>query len=457
MMSPLRPTRRLRDAVDHVAKRSPARLVLVVFASIIAVITVLLSVPAATLGPGRAPFVDALFTAVSAVCVTGLTTVSTAAYWSPFGQAVILVGVKVGGLGVMTLASVLALAVSRRIGLTHRLLVASETKETRLGEVGTLVRAVLITSVVVEVVLICALLPRFLAMGHSPGGALWQAVFMSLSIFNNAGFVILDGGLAPHVGDWAMGLPIIIGGAVGALGFPVLLNVADRWRRPRAWSLHTKLTLATYGLLALGGAAVLGALEWANPATLGRLSLSERLLTTLMFGVNSRSSGLSTIDVAELREASWLVQDALMFVGGGSASTAGGIKVTTFAVLVLAIVAEARGDRDIEAFGMRVRTSGVRLAVAVAFLGATLVGGAALALLLLTDQHLDVVLFEVISAFGTVGLSTGITAELPDGGKYVLSALMFAGRTGTMTLAAALALRQRRRLIRMPAQRPIIG
>jgi len=177
----------------------------------------------------------------------------------------------------------------------------------------------------------------------------------------------------------------------------------------------------------------------------------------LFFGVNSRSSGLSTIEVADMREASWLVQDALMFVGGGSASTAGGIKVSTFAVLVLAIVAEARGDRDIEAFGMRVRTSGVRLAVAVAFLGSTLVGLATLGLLLVTDFHLDVVLFEVISAFGTVGLSAGITPELPDSGKYILSALMFAGRTGTMTLAAALALRQRRRVIRLPAQRPIIG
>src|SRR5690625_817502 len=305
-MSPAPQARRLRDAVDRVAKRSPARFVLGVFAAIILVVTALLRVPAATLGPGRAPFVDALFTAVSAVCVTGLTTVSTAAYWSPFGQAVILVGVKVGGLGVMTLASVLALAVSRRIGLTHRLLVASETQETRLGEVGTLIRAVLITSLTVEILLIVVLLPRFVGLGYSAGESLWQATFMSLSIFNNAGFVILDGGLAPHVGDWAMVLPIIVGGAIGALGFPVLLNVADRWRRPRTWSLHAKLTLSTYGLLTVGGALVLGALEWTNSATLGGLGVSEKVLSSLLFGVNSRSSGLSTIDVAELREASWL-------------------------------------------------------------------------------------------------------------------------------------------------------
>lgn len=456
-MSPAPQARRLRDAVDRVAKRSPARFVLGVFAAIILVVTALLRLPVATAGAERAPVADALFTAVSAVCVTGLTTVPTAEYWSTFGQAVIIIGVKVGGLGVMTLASVLALAVSRRIGLTHRLLVASETQETRLGEVGTLVRAVLITSLTVEILLIVVLLPRFVGLGYSAGESLWQATFMSLSIFNNAGFVILDGGLAPHVGDWAMVLPIIVGGAIGALGFPVLLNVADRWRRPRTWSLHAKLTLSTYGLLTVGGALVLGALEWTNSATLGGLGVSEKVLSSLFFGVNSRSSGLSTIEVADMREASWLVQDALMFVGGGSASTAGGIKVSTFAVLVLAIVAEARGDRDIEAFGMRVRTSGVRLAVAVAFLGSTLVGLATLGLLLVTDFHLDVVLFEVISAFGTVGLSAGITPELPDSGKYILSALMFAGRTGTMTLAAALALRQRRRVIRLPAQRPIIG
>lgn len=452
-----------RDWLDHIARNSPARLALMVFASIIAVVTVLLSLPAATASGERAPFVDALFTATSAVCVTGLVTVDTATYWSPFGQAVILVGIKIGGLGVMTLASILGLAVSRRIGLTQRMLAASETKTTRLGEVGSLIRAVVVASLAIEGTLTLVLVPRFLALGEPLGTSLWHGLFMALSIFNNAGFVIIDGGLTPYVGDWWLGLPIVVGTAIGAIGFPVILDVArslgDRRRRPpwTRWNLHTKLSLSTYGLLMAASVVAIGAFEWTNPNTFGPLPLDEKVLASLVQGTNPRSSGLATVDTGEMREATWFITDALMFVGGGSASTAGGIKVTTFAVLVLAIVAEARGDRDVEAFGRRIGSSTVRLAVSVAFLGATLVGVSTLALLTLTDLELDVVLFEVISAFATVGLSTGITPDLPDGGKYVLSALMFAGRTGTMTLAAALAIRERRRVIRMPNERPVIG
>jgi Trk-type K+ transport system membrane component len=452
-----------RDWVDHVARNSPARLALLVFASIVAVVTALLSLPAATADGVRAPFVDALFTATSAVCVTGLVTVDTATYWSGFGQAVILVGIKIGGLGVMTLASILGLAVSRRIGLTQRMLAASETRTTRLGEVGSLVRAVIAASLVIEAALTLVLVPRFLALGESFGAALWHGLFMALSIFNNAGFVVIEGGLGPFVGDWWLGLPIVVGTAIGAIGFPVILDVArsfrERRRRPvwTRWNLHTKLTLTTYGLLMAGAILTIGAFEWTNPDTFGPLQLDEKILASLVQGTNVRSSGLATVDPGEMREATWFISDALMFVGGGSASTAGGIKVTTFAVLVLAIVAEARGDRDVEAFGRRIGSTTVRLAVSVAFLGSTLVGVATLALLTLTDLHLDVILYEVISAFATVGLSTGITPDLPDAGKYVLSALMFAGRTGTMTMAAALALRERRRVIRMPNERPVIG
>ena len=180
-------------------------------------------------------------------------------------------------------------------------------------------------------------------------------------------------------------------------------------------------------------------------------------MTALINGVNARSSGLSTIPPEHMHEATWFLQDALMFVGGGSASTAGGIKVSTFAVLLLAILAEARGDQDIEAFGRRITPSTVRLSVAVAFIGASVIGFATLLLLQMTNLSLDRILFEVISAFATVGLSTGITPTLPASAKYVIVALMFVGRVGTMTAASALALRERRRVIRMPEASPMIG
>ena len=455
-MEPKSLLQKLRDRIDEIAERSPARLALLVFASIITMVTALLSLPVATTSGQRAPFADALFTATSAVCVTGLVTVDTATYWSAFGQSVILVGIAIGGLGVMTIASILALAVSRHIGLTQRMLTATETK-TKLGQVGSLVRTVIATSVVVEGVLALVLIPRFLTLGEPFGAAVWHGVFMALSIFNNAGFVVLEEGLVPYIGDWWMGLPIVIGTFLGAVGFPVLLNIRHAWRTPRRWTLHTKLTLTTYTALTVGTFLLIPAFEWTNPRTFGPLPLDEKILAALVNSVNARSSGLSTVPISDMREATWFLQDALMFVGGGVASTAGGIKVTTLAVLVLAIIAEARGDRDVEVFRRRIPPDTVRLAVAVAFIGSSLVGLSTLALLEITGLRLDVILFEVISAFATVGLSTGITPHLPDAAKYVLVALMFAGRTGTMTVAAALALRSSRRVIRMPEERPSIG
>nr|WP_246464984.1 potassium transporter TrkG [Ruania alkalisoli] len=448
---------RLREAVDDVARHSPARMTLVVFASVVGIVTALLSLPIATSTGQRAPFADALFTATSAVCVTGLVTVDTATYWSPFGQVVILVGIQIGGLGVMTLASILGLAVSRRIGLTQKLLAAAETKTTRLGEVGSLLRAVLATIAVIEGALWIVLFPKYLLIGYPLGEALWHSLFQAISIFNNAGFIIEEGGLGQYAGDWWMVMPIIIGAFIGALGFPAILSISRNWRRPRQWSLHAKLTVATSTILWVVGTLAIGLLEWANPRSFGTLPAADRILNAMLAGMTPRSSGFSTVDIATMTESTWFIQDALMFVGGGSASTGGGIKVTTFAVMVLAILAEARGDPDIEAFGRRIAPTVLRLAVAVAFVGATLVGAGTLALLVLTDLHLDVVLFEVISAFATCGLSTGITANLPDSAKYVLSALMFTGRLGTMTMAAALALRDRRRVIRLPEERPTIG
>lgn len=447
----------VRDLVDRVARHSPARLAVTVFAGVVGLATLLLWQPAATVSGERPSFITALFTATSAVCVTGLTVVDTPTYWSGYGQVVIAVAIKIGGLGVMTLASILGLAVSRRIGLTQRLLTASETKTNRLGEVGTLIRAVIAASVAIEVSLALILFPRFLTLGEPVGKAAWESAFLAISTFNNAGFLIMPEGLLPYVGDWWMCLPIVVGTFIGAIGFPVILNLWQNRYTLHRIALHTKLTLTMSLALVVVGVVLIGWFEWFNPQTFGSEPVATRILASLVAGVTPRSSGFSTVDVAEMSEATWFLTDALMFVGGGSASTAGGIKVTTLAVMLLAIIAEARGDRDIDAFGRRIDRSTLRLAVAVSFIGATTVGIATLLLLWMTNHTLDVILFEVISAFATCGLSTGITASLPDGAKLVLAALMFFGRTGTMTLAAALALRSRRRVIRLPEERPIIG
>nr|WP_232229623.1 potassium transporter TrkG [Cellulomonas bogoriensis] len=452
-----RPLLVVRELVDDVARRSPARLALTVFASVIAVFTALLATPQATAGPGSAPLVDALFTATSAVCVTGLVTVDTAVYWSTFGQTVILVAIKIGGLGVMTLASLLGVAVSRHMGLTQRMLTARETKADRLGEVGTLLRTVVVASTVVEVATASALIPRFLALGHDVGTSLWWGTFYAVSAFNNAGFVPNEGGMAPFTGDWWIEIPVMLGVFVGSLGFPVILNVVRTWSRPRRWALHSKLTVLTSLVLLVAGTLLIGAFEWRRAETFGDMGWPTRILSAMFTGVNARSGGFATVDIGEMTEATWLVTDALMFVGGGSASTAGGIKATTLAVLFLAIRAEARGDRDIEAFGRRVHRDLVRVAIAVTFTSATIVLVACVVLLEITGLPLDVVLFETISAFATCGLSTGITGDLPDSAKNILTVLMFLGRIGPMTLAGALALRDRKRVVRLPEERPIVG
>jgi len=446
-----------REYVDRSARQSPARLALGVFALVIALITTLLSAPWATAHGGRASFVDALFTATSATTVTGLVVVPTGEYWSAWGLVVILVAIKIGGLGVMTLASLLGMAVSRRIGLTQRLLVSSETKVTRLGEVGSLIRTVIVTSTVLEVAIAIILFPRLLVHGEPVGTAAWHAVFYAVSAFNNAGFVPTAEGLDPFVSDWWMLLPIIVGVFIGSLGFPVILNVAHHLREPRRWNLHSKLTITTSLGLVVFGSVVVAAFEWTNPGTFQPLDAPGTTLASLFAGVMPRSGGFSTVDVGEMHEGTWLLLDALMFVGGGSASTAGGIKVTTLAVMLLAIVAEGRGDRDVEAFGRRIPRETLQVAIAVGFISASIVLVASLLMLAMTGLTLDRILFEVISAFATCGLSTGITADLPTPAKYVLLVLMFIGRTGTMTLAAALALRNRRRVIRYPEERPIVG
>jgi trk system potassium uptake protein TrkH len=446
-----------RELVDRSARHSPARLALGVFALVISVITVLLSAPWSTSSGHRAPFVDALFTATSASTVTGLVVVPTGSYWSTGGLVVILVAIQVGGLGVMTLASLLGMAVSRRIGLTQRLLVSSETKETRLGEVGSLIRTVLITSVTLEAFIAVVLFPRFLIHHESGGQAAWHSVFYAVSAFNNAGFIPTTYGLEPFVSDWWVLLPIIIGVFIGSLGFPVILNVSRHLREPRRWSLHSKLTITTSLGLVVAGSVLIAALEWTNPKTFAPLDVNGTALASLFAGVMPRSGGFSTVDVGQMHQSTWLVTDALMFVGGGSASTAGGIKVTTLAVMLLAILAEGRGDKDVEAYGRRIPREALQVAIAVTMVSATFVLVASLLLLSMTGDGLDTVLLEVISAFATCGLSTGITTDLPGKAKYVLVVLMFIGRTGTMTLAAALALRNRRRVIRLPEERPIIG
>lgn len=453
---------------------TPARFALLIFTALILLWTALLALPISSASGEMTPFADALFTAVSAICVTGLSTVDMPTHWSLFGEIVILTGLQIGAVGVLTLASILGLTVTRRLGLQQRLLAAGDaspanlSRETSgkqaidLGDIGGLLRAVAISLIAVEVTLTALITPRLVVAGYDIWSALWNGFYLAASAFTNTGFVPLPGGLAEFDTDAYLLTVLAAGVFLGSIGFPVIfalyraLVVRGRLRRKRL-GLHAKLTLTTTLIFVAVGWLAIGGLEASNPATLGDRSFAETVLASGYMSVMTRSGGLGIIDPAEMHGSTMLVLDMLMFVGGGSASTAGGIKVTTLAVLFLAAYAEARGYKDIQAFGRSIPTDTLRVAVSVLIWGATIVLVSTVALLHLTGRPLDIVLFEVISAFGTCGLSAGLSAEVDAAGKYILAATMWAGRVGTVTLAAAVAASSRSRLFRLPEERPIIG
>jgi potassium uptake TrkH family protein len=453
--------RRSTDARERrraFAFRHPAQLVVVGFAVAALLGTVLLMLPVSRSGPDGAPLLTALFTSTSAVCVTGLAVVDTPSYWSGFGEVVILGLIQVGGFGIMTLASLLGLLVSRRLGLRTRLTAAAETKAIGLGDVRSILVGVMKVTVVFELVTAALLTARFVVgYDHDLGEAAYLGVFHAVSAFNNAGFALYSDSLMGFVTDPWICLPIAAAVIAGGLGFPVILQLRRQLWQPRGWSLHTKMTVSVYAALLVAGTVFVTASEWNNPGTLGPLSTPGRLLAGFFQAVTPRTAGFNSVDYSEMHDGTLLGTCVLMFIGGGSAGTAGGIKVTTFILLFFVIYAEVRGETQVNAFDRRLDDRVTRQALTVALLSIGAVMSGALVLHALTPFETRDVLFETVSAFGTVGLSTGITADVGSAGHLVLVLLMFTGRLGPITLVSALALRERGRLYTLPEGRPIIG
>ncbi len=435
----------------------PARLLTTVFMGVIGFGTLLLSLPIATQSRVAASPLTALFTATSATCVTGLILEDTPTYWSGFGQGVILALIQVGGFGIMTMTSLLVIVVARRLGLRQRLVAQTETRAVDIGDVRRILRGVGLFTVVVESAALVVLSARFyLAYDEGFWRSLYLGLFHSVSAFNNAGFALFSDSLTQFASDpWIM-LTVMASFVIGGLGFPVLLEVRRSFRRPSTWSVHTKLTLVMTAILAVLGIVLITSMEWTNPGTLGPLSVGDKLWSGAFSGLTPRTVGFNVIDYGQMTEPGLLVTIALMFIGGGSASTAGGIKVTTFALLAFVILSELRGEPEVTLFRRRSSPRTQRRALAVALLAVAAVGVGAMVLVLVTPEPLAYSLFEATSAFGTVGLSTEIL-DVPAPGKLVLIVLMLIGRLGPWTLGAAIVLRRRRRLFRYPEEGPIIG
>lgn len=438
----------------------PTRPLLLAFLGVIAAGTTLLMLPVSSAGAGAAPFGDAVFTAASAVTVTGLTVVETASYWTGFGQAVILVLMQLGGLGIMTFTALLVVIIGGRLGMRRRQAAQAEQGILDPGEIKRVIIGVAILSATIEAILAVILAARFLAMGLGPGQAAWDGVFQAVSAFNGAGFSLFADSLAGFQGDVIVLATVAVGVIAGGLGVPVWADLTRRRRMKlarRKWSFHTRLTLMGTAILLVVGFAVITIFEWTNPATLGAMPYGERVMNGAFQAVTPRSAGFSTVDYGGMREETLFFTDFLMLVGGGSVSPAGGIKVTTMLVLALATVASLRGAADVQFIGRRLPAAAIRqaLAVTVIFTGSILLG--TIALLIAADVALSAALFEVASAFTTTGLSTGITGSLPGAAEGILIVLMVVGRLAPQLLGAALVLRETGSTYRYPEERPIVG
>ena len=425
--------------------RSPAVILLVGFALLIGLGSVLLSLPIATAsGTWTDPLV-AFFTATSAVCVTGLVLVDTGTYWSPFGQGVILALIQIGGFGFMAGSTlVLFLLVGRRTGLRDRLLAQASTGERALGGVTTVVRRVAIFTVIAEAAGAIILSLAFLARGEQPLHATILGAFHSISAFNNAGFDIMGEfrSLTGFANDPLVLVPIALLIILGSLGFAIVGDVVSK----RSWTrlaLETKVVVLTSAGLLVGGTVLIGVFEWSNPATLGALDAPDRVVNAFFMSATARTAGFNSVPMNGLLEISLLLLIPIMFIGGASGSTAGGIKVNTFTVLWIAILAAARGEPSATAFGRRIPHVLVYRAIAVALLSVAVVFAVTLALELTSQGRLIDRAFEAVSALATVGLSTGITPMLPVPAQVLLAGAMFAGRLGPLTLVLALTARSR--------------
>ena len=392
------------------------------------------------------------------MCVTGHIVVDTATAWSPFGHAVIVAFIQIGGLGIMLVASLIGLALLRRVSLRGRMMAGAENRAVTTGDATRLARGILISSLIIEAIVAVILTLQFwLAYGDSLPTALGRGVFLSISSFNNAGFAPFSDNMIGFATDPVVVLPMCVATILGGLGFPVLLQLRRELRRPLHWSMNTNLVLAMTASLLVIGTAVIALFEWSNPATIGELSFADRLLVSFFHSVQARTAGFNSVDIGQLTPETLLSIDVLMFIGGGPAGTAGGIKVTTFAVLLFIIITELRGEGAVNIYGKRLSRAVHREAITITLLSVAAVMSATIALMTMTEFELDVLLFEAVSAFGTVGLSTGITANLPPAGQIILMVLMFLGRLGPLTLGTALVLRHRKVLYELPKERPVIG
>ena len=411
------------------------------FLLVIAVGTLLLTLPISS-RTGRLGVIDALFTATSATCVTGLVVRDTWSQFSLFGQVIILMLIQVGGLGLVTLTSFFALAARRRMGFRDLRLLGESVSADGLSKATEVLKIVIKLAAAFEAVGIVLLLFAFVPQFGAEG--VWVSVFTAISAFCNAGFDLFGrfgaySSLVPYVNNYYVQAVIMFMIMAGGLGFMVWVELAE-YRKKRRLSLHAKVVLQFSVIFWVGGAVLLALLEWSNPRTMGGLSVPGRIMAALFQSVSTRTAGMNTIDLAACSPISKLLMSVLQFIGAAPGSTGGGVKVTTFAVLILTIRSVAQGRDDCVIGGHHIESKTVYRALTIIVIGAVAAFGSAVVVYYNTAETVSVIdcIFESCSAFGTVGLSVGVTGQLNTGAKLLYMACMFMGRVGPVSLAISL-------------------
>lgn len=427
------------------------------FASIILLGTLLLTLPISNTTGKPLDFIDALFTATSATCVTGLVVKDTGTFFSTFGQVVIILLIQVGGLGFMTMATLFAFMLKRKISLRDRLLLQEAMNQNTMEGIVRLIRKVLFFSLIIEGAAAILLTTRW-AFDMPFGKALYYGVFHAISMFNNAGFDLFGDfrSLTGYVYDPIVNFVVMFLIVSGGIGFIVLSDLVD-FRTTRRLSLHSKVVLSMTAFLIVFGAVVIFVFEYSNPRTLGSLNWGGKILGSLFQSVTPRTAGANTLDLGSMRQASQFFMIILMFIGASPGSTGGGIKTTTFTLIIGAVISMLRGREDIVLFRYRLAQERIFKALTITLLALLLVMSVAMVLSTTEDSSFLMILYETTSAFGTVGLTLGLTTHLTLIGKILISFTMFAGRLGPLTLAYALGPKKGKELYRHPEGKVIIG
>ncbi|MFQ6550763.1 TrkH family potassium uptake protein [Aestuariibius insulae] len=416
----------------------PPAVLALLYLTFILIGTVLLWLPISN--HGEVTLGDALFTSTSAVTVTGLIVVDTATAFTVFGQAVIAFLIQLGGLGLMTFAVLVLSALGIQIGMPQRLILREDLNQTTMSNLTVLVRIIIVLALACELVGVVFLSFVFIP-DHGFGMGLWHAIFHSISAFNNAGFSTFSDSLMGYVGSPTINLTITIMFILGGLGFIVIGDIYQK-RRFKKLTLHSKLMLIGTLFLILWGWLLFAALEWSNPGTLGSLETTgERIWASWFQAVTPRTAGFNTLDTSAMTETGTLLTIMLMFVGGGSTSTAGGIKVTTLIVLILATIAFFRRRSELNAFGRSLGLEEIMKVLALTTVSILLILTGLFVTSITHDGPFIHLIFEVVSAFGTVGLSMGATGELDGLGRAFIILMMFLGRVGPLTIGFFLATR----------------